>query len=113
MMLFTRPKPLSPSEASASFGRGDLRLVDVREPRELAEASIPGAVHIPLGQLPARIGELDPDLKYAFVCRTGKRSVAATRIAAKAGLDAANVRGGVTAWTAAGLPTNTTRKANP
>jgi len=112
-MLFQRPKPLTPSEASASFGRGDLRLVDVREPRELAEVSIPGVVHIPLGQLAARIGELDPDLNYAVVCRSGRRSVAATRIAVKAGLEAANVRGGVTAWTAAELPTNTTRKANP
>ena len=112
-MLFQRPKPLTPSEASASFGRGELRLVDLREPQELAEVSIPCVVHIPLGQLAARVGELDPDLKYAFVCRSGRRSVAATRIAAKAGLEAANVRGGVTAWTAAGLPTNTTRKANP
>lgn len=110
-MLLRRPKALSPSEAHDSVSRGDLQLIDVREPQELAEASILGAVHIPLGQLPARIGELDPDRRYAFVCPSGKRSAAATRIAVKAGLDAANVRGGVTAWSAVGLPLKTTRKA--
>ena len=110
--MLRRPKALRPSEAYDSLERGNLQLVDVREPRELAEASIPGAVHIPLGQLPDRIGKLDPGRKYAFVCRSGKRSAAATRIAVKAGLDAANVRGGVTAWTAAGLPLKTTRTAD-
>ena len=111
-MLFKRPKTLTASEAFAALEQGDLQLVDVREPRELAEARIPGTVHIPLGQVAARVGKLDPALKYAFVCRSGKRSAAATRIAAKAGLDAANVRGGITAWTAAGLPPTTTRKGN-
>jgi len=109
-MLFKRLKTLTPREAYACLERGDLRLVDVREPREVAKASVPGAVPLPLGQLPARIGERDPDLRYAFVCHSGKRSAAAMRMAAKAGLDAANVRGGVTAWTAAGLPITTTTK---
>ena len=112
-MLLRRSKALSPSEAHDLLRRGDLHLIDVREPRELAAASIPGAVHIPLGQLPDRIGWLDPGRRYAFVCRSGKRSAAATRIAVKAGLDAANVRGGMTAWAAAGLPLKTTRKAKP
>ena len=109
-MLFKRPKTLSPREASAALTAGELQLVDVREPRELAETSIPGASHIPLGQLPTKITDLDPALKYAFVCRSGKRSAAATRIAVQAGLDAANVRGGVIAWTAAELPLTTTEK---
>lgn len=111
-MLLRRSKALSPREAHDSASRGELQLVDVREPRELAEASIPGAVNIPLGQLPARIEELDPGRRHAFVCRSGKRSAAATRIAVKAGLDAANVRGGLTAWTVVGLPVTRTAKRN-
>ncbi len=111
-MRFKRPKTLIPAEASGLLARGDLQLVDVREPRELAEMRIPGAVHIPLGQLPVSLGKLDPACRYAFVCRSGKRSAAATRIAAKAGLDAANVRGGVTAWRVAGLPLTTTGRDN-
>ena len=111
-MLLKRPKSLTPSEACSLLRQGELQFVDVREPRELAEARIPGAAHIPLAQVPARIEELDPALKYAFVCRSGKRSAAATRIAVKAGLDATNVRGGMTAWTAAGLRLTTTKKGD-
>lgn len=43
-MLFKRLKTLTPREAYACLERGDLRLVDVREPREVAKASVPGAV---------------------------------------------------------------------
>jgi rhodanese-related sulfurtransferase len=49
-MLFKRPKTLTASQAFAALEQRDLQLVDVREPRELAESRIPGAVHIPLGQ---------------------------------------------------------------
>jgi rhodanese-related sulfurtransferase len=109
-MLFRRSKTLSASQASNLFAQGQLQLIDVREPQELAQASIPGALHIPLGQIPSRLDQLDRDLTYAFICRSGTRSAAATRIAAKAGLDAANVRGSMSRWMAGGLPLNTTAK---
>ena len=103
-MLFSRSKSLTPNDAAAALARGELQLIDVREPAELSEARIKGARHIPLGQLPAKLGELDRDRPVAFLCRSGSRSAIATRSATKAGLDAANVKGGITAWTRAGLP---------
>ena len=105
-MLFSHSKSLTPSDAAADLARGKLQLIDVREPSELAEARIKGATHIPLGQLPAKLSALDRDRPVAFLCRSGGRSAIATRSAAKAGLDAANVTGGITAWTQAGLPTS-------
>jgi rhodanese-related sulfurtransferase len=102
-MLFRRSKSLPPKEAAAALERGELQLVDVRETAELAEARVEGATHIPLAKLPARLGELDPARPVAFLCRSGSRSAIATRAATRAGLDAANVRGGVVAWSRAGL----------
>jgi rhodanese-related sulfurtransferase len=103
-MLFRRSNSLAPKEAAAALGRGELQLVDVREAAELAEVRVEGAAHIPLGALPARLGELDRSRPIAFLCRSGSRSAIATRAASKAGLHAANVRGGVIAWRRAGLP---------
>lgn len=103
-MLFRRSKSLTPSEAAAAMRRGQLQLVDVREAPELAGARVEGAKHIPLGELSARVSELDPSRPVAFLCRSGSRSAMATRAAANAGLDAANVKGGVIAWARSGLP---------
>jgi rhodanese-related sulfurtransferase len=103
-MLFRRTNSLTPREAAAALGRGELELVDVREDAELVEVRVAGATHIPLAQLPTRLGELHGRGRVAFLCRSGARSAIATRAAAKAGLDAANVRGGVVAWARAGLP---------
>ena len=110
-MLLRRPKSLAPQDAATALARGEVQLIDVREARELADARIEGATHIPLGQLTGRLGGLDRNRPVAFLCRSGSRSAAATRMAAKAGLDAANVRGGVVAWARAGLPlTSTTQR---
>lgn len=111
VMLLKRPKTLTPRLrppacwTGASFSSSTSRAAGARR------IAYPGAVHIPLGQIPASLGKLDPTHRYAFACRSAKRS-AATRIAAKAGLDAANVRGGVTAWRATSLPLTTTGKDN-
>ncbi|HEX7299814.1 MAG TPA: rhodanese-like domain-containing protein [Solirubrobacteraceae bacterium] len=102
-MLFRRSKSLTPSEAAAAHGRGELQLVDVREAAELAQARVDGATHIPLGQLSGRLGELDRDRPVAFLCASGNRSGMATRAANKAGLDASNIEGGIKAWARAGL----------
>ena len=50
------------------------QIVDVREDEEVAEGTIPGAIHIPLGQLSARAGELDRERPVITVCRSGRRS---------------------------------------
>ena len=104
MLLFRHSSSLTPTEAAAAMRRGELQLVDVRQPAELHQGRVAGARHIPLGQLAGRLGELDRSRPVAFLCHSGARSALATRKATKAGLDAANVRGGVIAWSRAGLP---------
>ena len=92
---------LTPAQVAA---RDDLVLVDVREAGERAEVRAPQSVHVPLGEVEARLSELPRDRTVAFVCRSGGRSGRAARVAAAHGLTAANVGGGMVAWEAAGLP---------
>ncbi len=54
--------------------RSTARILDVREDFEVAEGMIPGALHIPMGQLQARLSELDPAVPVIAVCRSGNRS---------------------------------------
>ena len=61
------------------------QLVDVREDSEVAQGRIPGTIHIPLGQLPVRLGELDPAQPVIAICRSGNRSGRATQFLASAG----------------------------
>lgn len=105
-MLSRRPTPpvITAQEAAERARRGELQLIDVRESDELAESRVPGADHIPVGNLAERIGELERRRPLAFLCASGARSAVATRAAANAGLDAANVEGGIRAWAREGLP---------
>ena len=83
----------------------DLVVLDVREPHEWAAGHIDGAVHIPLGEIPARVGELDPAVRTLVVCHLGGRSARATQWLHAQGHDVTNVAGGMEAWEAAGRPT--------
>ncbi|SEA26446.1 Rhodanese-related sulfurtransferase [Bowdeniella nasicola] len=78
-------------------------LLDVREDEEWEAGHAPGALHIPLGDLPDRIDEL-PDEDLLVVCRTGGRSGRAAAWLNQNGYDAYNVDGGMTSWHQAGLP---------
>lgn len=55
-------------------------MLDVREPIEYAQAHVPGAVPIPMGQLPARMGELDKAATVLVICATDNRSSAMTLV---------------------------------
>ena len=103
-MFFARSPSITPERAAARLTRGELVLVDVRQPAELRARPRARRRQHPLTQLPGRIDELDSGRPVAFLCHSGQRSSRATRIAIKAGHDAVNVRGGVRAWAAAGLP---------
>jgi rhodanese-related sulfurtransferase len=95
---------ITPHDAAAELERGAL-LVDVREEDEWEAGRIAGALHVPLAELAARLGELDPTRRTVFVCRVGSRSDVAAGVATRAGFgDAANLAGGLHAWWAAGLP---------
>jgi len=84
---------------------GAAQIVDVREPDEWADGRIPGAVHIPLGDLPRRRGELDPTRPVIAVCRSGRRSLtAAEDLLGNGFAGAASLAGGMIAWREAGQP---------
>ncbi|MGV8910214.1 MAG: rhodanese-like domain-containing protein [Propionicimonas sp.] len=81
------------------------QLVDVREDNEVAQGRVPGALHIPLGQLAGRLAELDRQKPVIAICRSGNRSARATELLSAAGFTCDNMVGGMLAWQAAGLPT--------
>ena len=92
--------------AEADVRRVRDQIVDVREGEEVREGMIPGAIHIPLGQLAARAGELDRERPVITVCRSGRRSAGAAEQLEDAGFDVVTMGGGMIAWHAAGLPTS-------
>ncbi|MGB0152453.1 MAG: molybdopterin-synthase adenylyltransferase MoeB [Verrucomicrobiales bacterium] len=78
-----------------------LVLLDVREPAEVEVGKIEQSIVIPLGELPDRVGELDPDAETIVHCKAGGRSAKALAILNGSGFnDACHVQGGITAWAA-------------
>jgi adenylyltransferase/sulfurtransferase len=81
------------------LARGDVAVVDVREPYELAICRIDGALAIPLGDLPHRLHELPRDVDLVLVCRVGARSAQAAAFLRANGFPRArNLQGGLLAW---------------
>lgn len=81
----------------------NLAVLDVREPQEWAHGHIEGAVHVPLMELPQRLGELD-EQQTLVVCKVGARSAHAVDFLRQQGFDAVNLDGGLLEWEAAGRP---------
>ena len=94
-------------EAARAALDGGAVLLDVREPEEWETGHAPGARHIPLGLLPERLAEMSGPDCIVVICRSGGRSALATEWLSTAGLDAANLVGGMQAWARAGLPVET------
>jgi adenylyltransferase/sulfurtransferase len=84
----------------ARLDRGDkFQFIDVREPNEYQIASIPGAKLIPLGDLPKRVNELDPNIEVIAHCKMGGRSAKACDFLRQSGFkNVKNMLGGITAW---------------
>ncbi|NBQ43459.1 MAG: MBL fold metallo-hydrolase [Mycobacteriaceae bacterium] len=77
----------------------ELQIVDVRNPGEVAAGMIPGAVNIPVGQLPDRLGELDTHRPTVVYCAGGYRSSVAASLLRRHGFDdVSDVLGGYNAW---------------
>ena len=87
----------------ASLPEG-VTLLDVREPDEWAAGHAPEAVHIPMGDIAGRLGDLPEDNEVYVVCRSGGRSARVTAYLNANGWDAKNVGGGMQSWQAAGRP---------
>ena len=83
----------------AAFVDDGTQLIDVRQPSEVADGTLPGAVNIPLDRLVERVRELDPQRRTIVFCRSGGRSAQAAQFLASAGFDdVINLAGGMLAF---------------
>ncbi len=90
---------LTPAEFLRRRASGELwQLLDVREPWEIGIARLEGTIDIPLGELPSRLEELDSSQPVAVICHVGGRSARAAGFLAQRGYVAANIAGGIEAW---------------
>ena len=95
---------VTPEEVAERHARGELQLVDVREPYEHEAGHVAGARHIELERLASEAQSLDPARPLVFYCRLGARSGMAATAFRRAGYDAYSMVGGLTAWAERGLP---------
>ena len=78
----------------------DIQIIDVREDNEVAYARIPNSVHIPLGQVVARMNEIDPTRETVVHCKMGGRSARAIDALQRSGFQGKliNLKGGILGW---------------
>lgn len=94
------PKEMSPKDFVLR-ARTDPQpiLLDVREDWELAIARVAEAQHIPMGEVPSRLAELDPEREIVVMCRSGGRSATVARYLEQQGFGKVwNLAGGILAW---------------
>jgi rhodanese-related sulfurtransferase len=93
-------REVSVEELKAARDRGENPVVlDVREDWEVQLARIPGVVHVPMNQLPGRLGEFEPGTPIIVMCHAGGRSLRVAQFLSNQGFaDVANLSGGIQAW---------------
>ncbi|WP_174264348.1 rhodanese-like domain-containing protein [Phytoactinopolyspora halotolerans] len=91
-------------EVDVSAVPDDAALLDVREHPEWEAGHAPHAVHVPMSELPSRLGELPESGRVYVVCKVGGRSWQVAAWLNEMGRDAVNVAGGMASWAAAGRP---------
>ena len=97
---------LTPEEVARGLTEGRMLLVDVRELNETAVERYPGALIVPLSNFDLAQIPDPPGKRVVFACRSGRRSVTASQAAQAHGLPYdSHLAGGILAWKAAGLPT--------
>ncbi len=96
---------INPQQAQELITRGEVEVIDVRDPGEWSGGHIAGARLVPLSQLQSNPKGVPVRDGVVFVCAAGVRSQSAARIAAALGLERVyNLSGGTRAWVKAGLP---------
>ena len=101
-------RDLTPTEVACGLTEGRILLVDVRESNEIAVERYPEAVIMPLSTFDARQIPDPKGRQVVFACRSGRRSVTASQAAQTQGFPYnSHLAGGLLAWKAAGLPTET------
>ncbi|MCW8957536.1 MAG: rhodanese-like domain-containing protein [Gammaproteobacteria bacterium] len=105
-MFFANVKEIDARDLSewiSDEGR-TFRIIDVREPMEIAQGSIPGAEAMPMSSLGSRLSEFDQQEEVVFICRSGARSGQVVAYLAQNGFENVyNLRGGVIGWAQNGL----------
>jgi rhodanese-related sulfurtransferase len=91
------------AELPMEFGPGTV-LLDVREDDEWDRGHAAAAQHIPMGQVPGRLDEIDRSAKLYVICKAGGRSAKVAEFLARDGFEPTNVEGGMLAWDSAGRP---------
>jgi len=93
-------RTISVEELKARLDAGESpRMIDVREDEEVAQGMIPGALHLPLGQIPHQLAAIPKDEEVIFICRSGYRSDQACQYLSSLGHQGvANMVGGMLAW---------------
>jgi len=96
-------REITVGELKAKRDRGENPLVlDVREAWELQLASLPGVVHVPMNQVPARLAEFARDAETIVMCHAGGRSMRVAQFLVNQGFtNVANLSGGIDAWSQA------------
>ncbi len=100
--LFTQNEEITADQARNYIGTqtpGSLQLIDVRQPKEYETDHIPGAILIPLNDLPRRLGEIAADRNTTVYCRSGARSRAACQLLSEYKFkNVLNLQGGMLQW---------------
>jgi rhodanese-related sulfurtransferase len=105
MSAFVDPRhELEPEEVADLLARGEIELIDVREPYEREAGRIDGSRHIELERLAANADTIPRDRRVVFQCRLGARSGMAAQAFRASGYDAWNMAGGIEEWVRRGLP---------
>lgn len=91
-------KEITIEEVKRILDKSHISVVDVREDFEVNLGKIPGAKHIPLGELPKRYKELNQADQHIVVCRSGGRSEVATHFLQEKGFNAYNMVEGMLKW---------------
>jgi rhodanese-related sulfurtransferase len=99
------PRDIDVQTAASLRDRSDVVILDVREQSEWDAGHIPGALFIPMGQVPDRLSEIPQDKTVIVQCRSGNRSDQVTAFLEGQGFtNVHNLLGGINAWQGAGLP---------
>ncbi len=99
------PRDVDVQTTAALREQPDVMILDVREQDEWDAGHIPGAVFMPMGQVPDRLSEIPKDKTVIVQCRSGNRSSQVTDFLVQQGFtNVHNMSGGLNAWQSAGLP---------
>jgi rhodanese-related sulfurtransferase len=104
MHLFTRTAATDAASLTERLADRSVHIVDVRQPAEWRHGHIRGSQNLPLMQLKSHLDTLPREMTIVAVCASGHRSASAARTLQRAGYQVENLKGGMHAWTKAGLP---------